>query len=88
MIEGISICCSPDLKIALGQMVRMFKSIRSREVFRGKPELKKRCGAESVGHMAKYEESEGRGNDGLSNNICNMQEPGKPQEELRQLTLF
>jgi putative transposase len=41
MNEAISISCSPDLKIAPGQMMRMFKSISGREVFRGKPAFKK-----------------------------------------------
>jgi hypothetical protein len=83
MIEGISICCSPDLKIAPGQMVRMFKSTRSREVFRGNRRSRKRCGAESVGHTAKYEDVRGEEMTGCPR-VCASQ----LQEELRPLTLF
>ncbi len=85
--DHIHILCSAHPKVAPGEIVRIFKSITAREVFRRKPEIKRELwGGEfwtdgyyvaTVGESANWETVEKY-----------IERQGKPIEELRQLKLF
>ncbi|MDR4482335.1 MAG: IS200/IS605 family transposase [Nitrospirales bacterium] len=83
----IHLLCSAHPKIAPGQIVRLFKSITGRELFRRKPALKKELwGGEfwsdgyDVGTM-------GEGGNWQVVELY-VQKQGEPREDLRPLTLF
>jgi putative transposase len=86
-MDHIHILCSAHPKVAPGEIVRIFKSITAREVFRRKPEIKRELwGGEfwtdgyyvaTVGESANWETVEKY-----------IERQGKPIEELRQLKLF
>jgi len=79
--------CSAHPKIAPGEIVRIFKSITAREVFRRLPDIKKELwGGEfwpdgyyvaTVGERANWEKVEKY-----------VKKQGKPKEELKQIKLF
>jgi len=79
--------CSAHPKIAPGEIVRIFKSITAREVFRRLPDIKKELwGGEfwtdgyyvaKVGERANWEKVEKY-----------VKKQGKPKEELKQIKLF
>jgi len=74
-------------KISPGEIVRIFKSIIAREIFRRQPEIKKELwGGEfwSDGYYAATVSE--RGN--WSKVEYYIQKQGKPKEDLRQLRLF
>ena len=85
--DHIHILCGAHPKVSPGQIVQIFKSITGREIFRGKPSVKKELwGGEfwtdgyyvaTVGERANWATVEKY-----------IQEQGKPKEELKQLELF
>ena len=85
--DHIHILCSAHPKVAPGGIVRIFKSITAREVFRRKPTIKKELwGGEfwtdgyyvaTVGERANWRTVERY-----------IERQGKPREDLRQLKLF
>jgi len=85
--DHIHILCSAHPKMSPGQIVRIFKSITAREVFRRKPEVKKELwGGEfwtdgyyvaTVGERADWETVEKY-----------VERQGRPKGELKQLELF
>jgi putative transposase len=85
--DHIHILCSAHPKVAPGGIVRIFKSITAREVFRRKPAIKKELwGGEfwadgyyvaTVGERANWRTVERY-----------IERQGKPREDLRQLKLF
>lgn len=85
--DHVHILCTAHPKIAPGQIVRVFKSITARELFKKKPNLKRDLwGGEfwtdgyyvaTVGERADW--------DVVERYVKNQ---GKPKEELRQLELF
>jgi putative transposase len=85
--DHIHILCGAHPKVAPGEIVRIFKSITAREVFRRKPEVKRELwGGEfwtdgyyvaTVGERANWKAVEKY-----------IERQGKPIEELRQLNLF
>jgi len=50
--DHVHILCTAHPKIALGQTVRVFKSITARELFKRKPDLKRDLWVRSFGRMA------------------------------------
>ena len=50
--DHIHLLCSAHPKVAPGQIVRVFKSITAREIFRRKPSVKRWYGVESFGRTA------------------------------------
>jgi putative transposase len=85
--DHIHVLCGGHPKISPGQIVRIFKSITAREIFRRKPTLKRELwGGEfwtdgyyvaTVGERADWETVEKY-----------IKKHGKPKEELKQLKLF
>ena len=85
--DHVHILCTAHPKIAPGQIVRVFKSITARELFKRKPDLKRDLwGGEfwtdgyyvaTVGERADWGEVERY-----------VKNQGKPKEELRQLEFF
>ena len=85
--DHIHLFCGGHPKLSPGQIVRVFKSITAREIFRRKPSIKKDLwGGEfwtdgyyvtTVGERANWSTVEKY-----------IQRQGKPKEELRQLALF
>jgi len=85
--DHIHILCSAHPKIAPGEIVRIFKSITAREIFRRLPDIKKELwGGEfwtdgyyvaTVGERANWETVEKY-----------IKKQGKPREELKQIKLF
>ena len=85
--DHIHLLCSAHPKIAPGQIVRVFKSITGRELFRRKPELKKELWGGEFWTDGYYVGTMGERGDWRVVERS-VQEQGKPREELRQLTLF
>lgn len=85
--DHIHLLCSAHPKIAPGQIVRVFKSITGRELFRRKPELKKELWGGEFWTDGYYVGTVGERGDWQVVERY-VQEQGKPREELRQLTLF
>jgi putative transposase len=85
--DHIHLLCSAHPKIAPGQMVRVFKSITGRELFRRKPALKKELWGGEFWTDGYYVGTVGERGDWQVVERY-VQEQGKPREELRQLTLF
>ena len=85
--DHIHLLCGGHPKIAPGHIVRIFKSITAREIFRRKLSVKKELwGGEfwtdgyyvaTVGEKANWQTVENY-----------IQRQGKPKEELRQISLF
>ena len=85
--DHVHILCTAHPKIGPGQIVRVFKSITARELFKRKPDLKRDLwGGEfwtngyyvaTVGERADWDVVEGY----VKNQV-------KPKDELRQLALF
>jgi putative transposase len=85
--DHIHLLCSAHPKIAPGQIVRVFKSITGRELFRRKPELKKELWGGEFWTDGYYVGTVGERGDWRVVERY-VQEQGKAREELRQLTLF
>ncbi len=85
--DHIHLLCSAHPKIAPGQIVRVFKSITAREVFRSRPEVKRNLWGGEFWTDGYYVATVGeRGNWKVVEKY--VQSQGKPREELRQLKLF
>lgn len=85
--DHIHILCSAHPKVSPGQVVRVFKSITAREVFRRKPGVKKKLWGGEFWTDGYYVATVGRrGNWAVIERYVKNQ--GKPREELRQLKLF
>ena len=85
--EHIHLLCTAHPKISPGQVVRVFKSITAREIFRRKPELKRELWGGEFWTDGYYVATVGeRGDWKLVEEYVKSQ--GKPKEELRQLDLL
>ena len=85
--DHIHLLCSAHPKIAPGQIVRVFKSITGRELFRRKTELKKELWGGEFWTDGYYVGTVGERGDWRVVERY-VQEQGKAREVLRQLTLF
>ena len=83
----IHLLCSAHPKMAPGQIVRMFKSITAREIFRRKPEVKKALWGGEFWADGYYVATVG---EGANWNVIEryVSKQGQPKEDARQLTLF
>lgn len=85
--DHIHLLCSAHPKVAPGEIVRIFKSITAREVFRRKPGVKKALWGGEFWTDGYYVATVGeRGDWGVVERYVRNQ--GKPNDELRQLRLF
>ena len=85
--DHIHLLCTAHPKIAPGQIVRVFKSITAREIFRRKPKVKKALWGGEFWTDGYYVATVGeRGDWNVVERYVRNQ--GRPKEELRQLTLF
>lgn len=83
----IHILCSAHPKVAPGQIVRAFKSLTAREIFRAKPSVKRSLWGGQFWTDGYYVATVGeRGEWSVVERYVKNQ--GKPREELRQLKLF
>jgi len=83
----IHLLCSAHPKIAPGKIVRIFKSITAREIFRRKPEVKRELWGGEFWSDGYYVATVGEG--GNWNAVERyVSEQGQPKEDARQLTLF
>ena len=83
----IHLLCSAHPKIAPGQIVRIFKSITAREIFRRKPSVKKSLWGGQFWTDGYYVATVGEGGswEVVERYVRNQ---GKPREDLRQFKLF
>ncbi len=85
--DHVHILCTAHPKIAPGQIVRVFKSITARELFKRKPDLKRDLWGGEFWTDGNYVATVGERADwGVVERYAKNQ--GKPKEELRQLELF
>ena len=85
--DHVHILCTAHPKIAPGQIVRVFKSITARELFKRKPDLKRDLWGGEFWTDGYYVATVGERADwGVVERYVKNQ--GKPKEELRQLELF
>ena len=85
--DHIHLLCSAHPKIAPGQIVRVFKSITAKEIFKRKPEVKRDLWGGEFWSDGYYVATVGeRGNWRVVEEYIRKQ--GKPKEELQQLELF
>ncbi len=85
--EHIHLLCTAHPKISRGQIVRVFKSITAREIFRRKPEVRQELWGGEFWTDGYYVGTVGeRGNWRAVENYVESQ--GKGVGELRQLSLF
>lgn len=85
--DHIHVLCGGHPKLSPGQIVRIFKSITAKEIFKRKPQIKKELwGGEfwtdgyyvaTIGERANWETVEKY-----------VQRQGKPKEDLKQIRLF
>ena len=83
----IHLLCSAHPKIAPGQIVRLFKSITGRELFRRKPALKKELWGGEFWSDGYDVGTVGEGGNWQVVELY-VQKQGESREDLRQLTLF
>ena len=83
----IHLLCSAHPKIAPGQIVRLFKSITGRELFRRKPALKKELWGGEFWSDGYDVGTVGEGGNWQVVELY-VQKQGEPREDLRPLTLF
>ena len=85
--DHIHLLCSAHPKVAPGQMVRVFKSITAREIFRRKPSVRRQLWGGEFWSDGYYVATvgEGGGWEVIERYVRNQ---GKPKAELRQLKLF
>jgi putative transposase len=85
--DHIHLLCSSHPKVAPGQIVRVFKSITAREIFRRKPQVKRALWGGEFWTDGYFVATIGEGGswDVIERYVRNQ---GKPREELRQLKLF
>jgi putative transposase len=85
--DHIHLLCSAHPKVAPGQIVRIFKSLTARELFRRKPELKKVLWGGAFWSAGYYVATVGeRGDWSVVERYVKNQ--GNPKDDLRQLPLF
>jgi len=85
--DHIHLLCSAHPKVAPGEIVRIFKSITAREIFRRKPSVKKTLWGGQFWTAGYYVATVGeRANWAVVERYVRNQ--GKPKDELRQLKLF
>ena len=85
--DHIHMLCSAHPKVAPGQIVRIFKSIVARELFRRKPELKRALWGGEFWSDGYYVATVGeRGDWSVVERYVKNQ--GNPKDDLRQLKLF
>ncbi len=85
--DHIHLLCSAHPKVAPGEIVRIFKSLTAREIFRRKPSVKKALWGGEFWTDGYYVAPVGeRGNWAVVERYVRNQ--GKPKDELRQLKLF
>ena len=85
--DHIHLLCSAHPKIAPGEIVRIFKSITAREIFRRYPQIKKELWGGEFWSDGYYAATVGeRGNWSKVENY--IQKQGKPKEDLKQIRLF
>jgi putative transposase len=85
--DHIHVLCSAHPKVAPGQIVRLFKSITAREIFRRKPSVRKVLWGGEFWTDEYYVATVGEGaNWSVIERYVRSQ--GKPREDLRQLKLF
>ena len=85
--DHVHILCSAHPKVSAGQVVRIFKGITAREIFRRKPSVKRSLWGGEFWADGYYVATVGeRGNWRVVETYVRNQ--GKPKEELRQLKLF
>ena len=83
----IHLLCSAHPKIAPGKIVRVFKSITAKEIFRKKPEVKRELWGGEFWSPGYYVATVGEGaNWDVVERYVSKQ--GQPREDARQLTLF
>jgi len=83
----IHLLSSAHPEISLGEIVRIFKSITAREIFRRHPKIKKELWGGKFWSDGYYVATVGeKGN--WSKVEEYIQKQGKPKEDLRQLRLF
>ena len=85
--DHIHLLCSAHPKVAPGQIVRVFKSITAREIFRRKPAVKRALWGGEFWTDGYYVATVGEGGswEVIERYVRNQ---GKPKDELRQLKLF
>ena len=85
--DHIHLLCSAHPKMSAGEIVRIYKSITAREIFRRIPEVKGELWGGEFWSDGYYVGTVGeRGNWSIVEKY--VREQGKPKEELRQLSLF
>ena len=85
--DHIHLLCSAHPKVAPGQIVRVFKSITARELFRRKPELKRALWGGEFWSDGYYVATVGeRGDWSVVEHYVKNQ--GNPKDDLRQFQLF
>jgi putative transposase len=85
--DHIHLLCAAHPKIAPGEIVRIFKSITAREIFRKYPQIKKELWGGEFWSDGYYAATVGeRGN--WSQVEKYIQKQGKPKEDLKQIRLF
>ena len=85
--DHIHLLCSAHPKMSAGEIVRIYKSITAREIFRRIPEVKRELWGGEFWSDGYYVGTVGeRGNWSIVKKY--VREQGKPKEELRQLSLF
>ena len=85
--DHIHLLCSAHPKVAPGQIVRVFKSITARELFRRKPELKRALWGGEFWSDGYYVATVGeRGDWSVVERYVKNQ--GNPKDDLRQFQLF
>jgi len=85
--DHIHLLCAAHPKIAPGEIVRIFKSITAREIFRRYPQIKKDLWSGEFWSDGYYAATVGeRGN--WSKVEKYIQKQGKPKEDLKQIRLF
>ena len=85
--DDIHLLCSAHPKVAPGQIVRVFKSITAREIFRRKPSVKRALWGGEFLTDGYYVAAVGEGGswEVIERYVRNQ---GKPKAELQQLKLF
>lgn len=85
--DHIHLLCSAHPKVSAGEIVRIFKSITAREIFRQMPEVKKELWGGEFWSDGYYVGTVGeRGNWSVVEKY--VREQGRPNEELKQLSMF
>jgi putative transposase len=85
--DHIHLLCSAHPKMSIGEIVRIFKSITAREVFRRKPEIRRELWGGEFWSDGYYAGTVGEGGNWKVVERY-VREQGKPKEELKQLRLF